>query len=244
MSYIILAPESANPWNIIPHIANPYSLSAFALAVILFIVLKRTRGKVPGIAWGLIILIVIIPIAVSAYIEISKGNGNDGIYRVRITVIDSQRVPVEDAKVWSTFGGEAKKVAAGWQFDIPQASKPQDGKLTIFATRESAFLKGEAQLQLAGDYNPGVTIQLKRDASAKVRGQVVDSQGRAVEGARVWVVGYGDEGVTTKSDGSFVLPAHAAAGQQVQLHAERQGYKAKDQYHPAGDEPAVLTLER
>lgn len=53
------------------------------------------------------------------------------IYRVRVTVIDPQRVPVEDAKVWSTVGGEPKKVAGGWQFDIPGASLPGDGKVTF-----------------------------------------------------------------------------------------------------------------
>jgi hypothetical protein len=35
----------------------------------------------------------------------------DAIYRVRVTVLDPAQVPVEDAKVWSSMGGEPKKVA-------------------------------------------------------------------------------------------------------------------------------------
>lgn len=45
--------------------------------------------------------------------------------------------------------------------------------------------------------------------------------GSAVEGVRVSVVGHEEEAVTTGSGGQFVLPAHAADGQQAQLHAEK-----------------------
>jgi hypothetical protein len=60
----------------------------------------------------------------------------------------------------------------------------------------------------------------------------------------VSVIGYGEEAVTTSTDGSFVLPAHAAIGQSVRLHVEKEGYVPVDQYHPAGDEPAVIILEK
>ena len=38
---------------------------------------------------------------------------DSGLYRVRVTVINPQNVPVEDAKVWSSFGGEPKKASGG-----------------------------------------------------------------------------------------------------------------------------------
>lgn len=35
----------------------------------------------------------------------------------------------------------------------------------------------------------------------------------------------------------------SADGQQVQLHAEKEGYEAVTQFHPAGAFPATLILE-
>jgi hypothetical protein len=166
-----------------------------------------------------------------------------GIYRVRVTVLDDQKKPTDEANVWSNFGGEAKKVAAGWQFDIPAASKPKDGKLTIFASKESAFLNGEESLSLDKELNPAITIKLHRDTTAKVRGQVIDSKNRGIAGARVFVVGYEAEAVITKEGGNFELPAHAAVNQPVLLHAEKSGYPA-ELWHPAGETPAKLVLVR
>jgi hypothetical protein len=167
-----------------------------------------------------------------------------GIYRVRVTVINLQNVPVEDAKVWSSFGGEPKKVLGGWQFDIPYASKPQDSQLSVFALRESDYLTGQADLVLNNDYNPVVTIKLKPDMSAKVRGLVIDGKNHAIVGVRVFVVGYEDDFVLTKEGGNFELPAHAAVSQMVNLHAEKSGYQAVTQEHPAGNHPATLVLEK
>jgi len=168
----------------------------------------------------------------------------NAIYRVRVTVLGTDQIPIEDAEVWSSIGGEPKKVAGGWQFDIPAASKPVDGKLTIYAAKKIAFLSGKQELQLGTDFNPAITIQLAKDSSASVRGIVVDESNRAIEGARVSVVGYEGEAVPTKADGNFVLPAHAAMNQEVRLHVEKTGYAPTDQYHPAGDEPMTLILER
>jgi hypothetical protein len=167
---------------------------------------------------------------------------DNSIYRVRVTVVDDKGTPTEEAKVWSSFGGEPKRVAGGWQFDIPAASKPKDGKLTIFASKESAFLKGEAPLTLDKEVNPALTINLKRDASAKVRGQIVDNKNRGIAGVKVFVVGYDAEAVTTKAGGNFELPAHAAIDQQVLVHAEKQGYRGADRHHPAGDTSLKMTL--
>ena len=221
-------------------VSNQWSLAAFAIAAILYFVLKR-RGKVPAIAWACIVAILLIglaPILASVYA------GKNAIYRVRVTVLDPQQIPVDDARVWSSMGGEPKKVAGGWQFDIPAASKPADGKLTVYAAVSSAFLTGRRELPLADDRNPTVTVQLAKDASATVRGIVVDGSGKAILGARVSVVGFESETVVTRAGGNFLLPAHAANGQQAQLHAEKAGYAAVNQWHPAGDEPATLVLDR
>lgn len=238
--------ESASPWSIVSAISNPFNLAAYALAVVLILVLKtRQKDKpIPSLAWGVVLLLVLIPTGFSLYQEIVKARSKDTIYRVRVTVLNDQKLPIEDAKVWSSIGGEAMKVAGGWHFEIPTAKKPQDGKLTIFASQEKAYLKGSYELQLNTDYNPAIVIHLEHDTSAKIRGQVVDSRGRAVAGARVSVAGYGDESVITKEGGNFELPAHAASGQDVRMRAEKPGYGVADLYKRAGDDAVTLQLRR
>ena len=230
-------------YQVASNLTHPISLAAFAIAIILGILTIKRR--VPPIVWVAIILLVLVPIAISAYVELQKEKTiQEGIYRVRVTVTEPEGIPTDDAQVWSSLGGEAKKVAAGWQFDIPKATRPANGKLIIFAARPTKFLKGEQQLELTNEFNPSVVIALRSQDSVSVRGQVIDNRNRAVSGARVNVAGYENEAVITGLGGNFVLPAHAAKDQEVLLHAERKGYAAKTQWHPAGDFPAVITLER
>ncbi len=165
------------------------------------------------------------------------------IYRLRVTVLNPQQLPVEDAKVRSSLGGEPKRVAGGWQFDIPAASVPIDKKITIFAERKNALFKGEDNLQLGQDPNPVISIQLAKNMSAKIRGMVQDITGQAIPGVKVSVVGYGATVIKTGVNGDFVLPARTAAGQRIRMHFEAKGYKPKDQYHFAGDSPATIVLE-
>jgi hypothetical protein len=166
------------------------------------------------------------------------------IYRVRVSVLDSEQTLVEEAEVRPLPGGEVKKVAGGWEIDIPAVNKPADGTLKIYVAKPSAFLKGEASLRLDKDPNPTVEIHLRRDTTAHVKGKVIDSSSQALVGAWVNVVGFERERVKTGSGGEFDLPAHAAEGQSVRLHAEMEGYTPEDQHHLAGSHPATLILRR
>lgn len=246
MNGLVILAEPANPWSVVSQITNPFSLSAFASAVVLTIavaVLKSKGRSVPTAVWILIPLLVAMPIAAAVYQQVATSK-EQAIYRVRITVYDPQGIPVQDARVTSSFGGEPKKVDAGWEMDIPAATVPKGEKLRITATKESAYLKDQVEIALGDERNPTVSLKLVHDASATVRGQVVDDKGRAVAGARVTVVGYGNEAVVTKEDGNFVLPSHKAVDQQVLLHAEAKGYRSESQWHPAGDYPAVIKLKK
>src|SRR5207237_957094 len=161
-------------------------------------VVVRTTGTIGVFAF--VLLWWFSPLA-----PISVSRQSENIYRLRVTVIDPKQVPLEDAQVWSSIGGEAKKVAGGWQFDIPAAARPVDGKLTIYALRQAAFLSGKQEVKLGDDLNPVVTVPLQRDTSANVRGIVTDESGRSVAGATVSVVGHEEESVITKDTGNFLL---------------------------------------
>jgi hypothetical protein len=166
------------------------------------------------------------------------------VYRLRVTVIGPPGTPVDGAKVWSSVGGEQKTVPGGWEIDIPSGVKPADGRLTVYASKESAFLKGQEDLKLGEDYNPAIKITLVKEKSAGVRGVVRDGSNRAVAGAHVTAEGYEGEAVTTSAEGGFAFPAHWAPGEQVDLHVEGKGIKPVDQGHPAGDEPATIIVDR
>jgi len=232
-------------FEIAARINNPLSLAAFAIAALVWLAAKKPRGgkarKVHPIWWGVIaavVLLGLVPIVAPLLV------GERAIYRVRVTVLGPNQMPVEDARVWSSMGGEAKKVAGGWQFDIPAAIKPSDGKLTVYASVANAFLSGRQEVQLAQDRNPAVALQLRKETQAEVRGIVADESGKGIVGALVSVAGYEKEAVKTTEGGNFTLPAHAADGQQVLLHAEREGHVAANQRHPAGNFPATITLKR
>jgi hypothetical protein len=194
--------------------------------------------------YGFISVIIAIVVVVVIALNRKPVAAEITVHTVRVTVTDPAGKPAQNTTLHSSLGGELKKTAGGWELVIPASSVPADGKLTLIAEKTTAFLVGRAELQLGADANYAVTIQLEKDTSAKVRGTVQDVSGNAMPGASVSVVGHADEATLTDANGHFELPAHAADGQMVPLHAEKTGYRSVDQFHPAGDEPAVIQLER
>jgi hypothetical protein len=242
---------SGNPLEYAARVSSMWSLAAFAVSA-LTAYLNGRRRKPFKVVWAIVTAVVILgllPIAGSLYVD-SERNRLDArlaeqvqrskdLYRVRITVLDPHAVPNSNSHVWSDKGGEPKQVEGGWQFDIPTS---MTGTVIFYAKDE--YLTGSTSLELGTDFNPTRTIQLVHHTDANIRGTVVDTNQKHVSGVLVEVVGYSTEGVTTKDDGGFVLAAHCAEGEQVQLHAQKAGYKATYQTHSAGDNPATLIMKR
>jgi len=166
------------------------------------------------------------------------------VYRVRVIVLGADGSPFENAHVWPSLGGEPMKVEGGWPFVIRPQTRPAAGELTIDAEAKEAFLSGNQTLKLTDEMNPNVTLQLVNIRKAKIRGIVEDQNRSAIAGAEISVVGYDSERVLTGSTGGCELPAHAATDQQVQVHAEKRGYRATNAWCPAGDTPCELVLRR
>jgi len=165
------------------------------------------------------------------------------IYRLRVTVLDPNGIPVDDAKVWSSIGGEPKQIPGGWQFDIPSALKPADGRVAVFASKESAFLKGTAEYELDQHLQAAIVVRLAKGAASAIHGIVLDEAGRGLGDVRITVAGLETEKATTGIDGRFIVRTDASDGEQVLLHAEKQAYTPVMQWHPAGKQPATLILE-
>lgn len=225
--------------EIASHITHPAAVAVFGavLAAYLFsIAIKKRQSRITWLLAAVVLILGLAPLLSSTYLQ------SRGLYRVRVVVLGTDRLPDNDAHVISSNGGEPKKVEAGWEFDIPPQSRPADGKLKLFASEKNAFLAGSSTFVLDKDYFPTVEIQLDRDTTAIIRGDVIDAHRRSVAGARVSVPGYPDV-ATTDEMGNFVLPAHAAEGQIVRLRAEK-GQLTADVSAPAGDAPVELILKR
>jgi hypothetical protein len=212
------------------------------LLLIILYSLRRTRvsksaERVVKLAIFSVIIVGALPFIGRAYSE------SYGVYRIRVTVEDLQGMPINDAKVTSSIGGEPKVVEGGWEFDIPPATRPHDGKVRLYAAVRSAFLSGHTDAQLSGDYNLTAKIRLEHDRSAHVRGQVLDTRGFPVDGARVNVAGYSD-GTITDSSGQFDLAAHAADGEQVELRVVKNKLGSVSEWEQAGGQPVTIALGR
>lgn len=203
--------------KIASHITHPVTVAAFAAVLAATALGLALRAKKPRIALLLaagIIILGVFPIGASTFLQ------SRGVYRIRLSVLGADKQPVDDALVTSSIGGEPKKAEGGWEFDIPPQARPADGKVVLFASVKSAFLTGSSTLVLGQDYYPTTTIQLTHDTSATIRGVVVDEHRRSVSGAQVSIPGYPDIAVTDRM-GNFVLPAHAADGQIVQVRGQK-----------------------
>ena len=234
-------------WTSIIETASKSPLGILALMILVlgtlgYVFFKDADAKIKAVMY-----LAMLGGVIGYGVAISRANSDvakEASYRVRVIVLDPHQSPVSDAKVWSSIGGEPMKVEGGWVFVIARDTKPADGKVTFYASKDTAFLAGQAVLQLADDHSPAVTVALEKSRTAKVIGMVQDERQSAIVGATVSVIGYDSEAEVTKSSGSFSLPAHAADGQQVQVHAEKAGYRAANSWCPAGDSPCLIQLER
>jgi hypothetical protein len=173
-------------------------------------------------------------------------SGYPSLYRVRVTALDPQNIPVEDAEIRSSIGGEFKKATGGWELSIPKTIKPKNSNLTIYVFDRGRFLVGQASLKLGVDPNPTISIQMRTDQTSRVYGRIVedDSLRASISGVRVSLEGFEQEAVISGANGEFKLPAHAAEGQMVRLRAEKEGYVTREQFHPAGNVHVVILLRK
>jgi hypothetical protein len=153
---------------------------------------------------------------------------------------------VNDAHVWSTLGGETKKVDGGWEIAIgPGASNEQARQLTIRAEVADKGWAGHRDLTLADEHSLTTSVELAKDGELPVRGIVVDSHGNSIANALVSVVGYGKDATLSDASGNFVLPSHAVSGEIVQLHAEKPPFlPADDPGFKVGSGTERLTLKK
>lgn len=219
-------------------ITHPVSAVAFALVFVVMALLVALKAKKQRIAWLLaaaLLVLGISPLVATTFLA------SRGVYHIRVVVLGADGLPVNQANLSSSAGGELKQASGNWEFDLAPQAKPSSGQITFYASIKDAYLAGNSSLALKEEYFPTVTIKLQPLPPVTVRGTVVDEYGKSVPGAHVAVSGY-SEIATTDEMGNFSLPAHHAEGQLVPVQAEK-GDRVADLSVVAGKD-AQLVLRR
>jgi len=105
---------------------------AFALFVVMSVMgywFKSKRRKIPTAFW---IAIILLPAIGVVALVVQPHDYHPSIYRLRVTVLNLDRTPNNEAKVTSDYGGEPKKVEGGWEFDIrPRPNRKKENSQSM-----------------------------------------------------------------------------------------------------------------
>jgi hypothetical protein len=231
----------------ISSVTDAWRIAAFAISAVLSLVSvavasigKRARAALVVLALLIVCCLGIAPIIADAYL---RHAASSDVYYVRVDAVDSHNIPVQGAVLHVAAVNDTATNSEGvGNLTIPLATLNATKKITIYADLNPQSLHGHADLTLGTDMHPSITITLIHPTDATVTGIVEDDAGNALSGAGVSVVG-GASGLTG-ADGGFTLKANAADNEIVRLHAQKTGYKAVDQNHPAGPDPVTIVLRR
>jgi hypothetical protein len=103
------------------------------------------------------------------------------IYAIRVVVLSPEGRPVEGSTVHASVGSEPQRVTGGWEVEVPKAKLPRSRKVEIRAEDPASSASGQTEIVLDDDPTPSVEVQLVV-VLARVRGLVVDGEGRALGG--------------------------------------------------------------
>lgn len=156
-------------------IDNAWSLAAFGVAAVVYIVLRR-KGKVPVLGWISILILVLVATLSAAFLDTIRIKAHaTSLYRVRLTALGPDGAPVENAKIWSSVGGEPKRVSGGWEFEILVSVVPSDGRISFFAAAPPTYGPTQEDLVVNGDYSRTEVLHFTKAEQASIRGIVIDS---------------------------------------------------------------------
>ena len=198
------------------------SLGIPGLALGVFYMLSRQFkwkfSLIPKIWRGPIVVLFLLLLSGVTFYALTLGAPASDMAVVRITVLGPDKMPVEDSEIWSSIDGVIKKVGGGWELEIAQSKLSNGHRITIYAEQKQKRLKGQDDITL-NSKTTFASIQLERETSVLVKGNVYDENKDPVEGAVVSVVG--EAGATrTDAQGFFTLPANKAEGEEVRSLVE------------------------
>jgi len=233
-------------FEVAAQITNPFSLAAFAVAVILFILVKR-RGKVPIIAWISILSIVLIAILAPIVLEIFKPTINDQSLQLTVYVHGQegkQHIVLENTgKLVVDFDNDRRTAMIGEHGrtnfgEIPQKFNNHDIGIGLAAPGyELIYPKKQYKM----DGKPIYLAIKKDDSLGRISGIVKNRDGSIFIKDALVMIG-SDTTITTNDFGIFkiILPATMQVEDDTtpyKLTVKKEGYSiATEYYYPkSGD---------
>lgn len=118
------------------------------------------------------------------------------LYKIIVVVLDPRQRPVNDAEVWTNTIHKRAGESSEWQLEVLSSNVPADGKITIYAAKNAAFLTGYKSIRLGSEASPQVEIQLTEEKRV-LQARVIDLAGEPVAGVRLTTTQVGAaEGLT------------------------------------------------
>lgn len=226
-------------WKVFTSLGIP----GFALGVF-YMLFRQFKWKLPSVPliWrGPILVIFMLLASGLTFFALDRWAPAPDVVVVRITVLGPNKMPVDNSEIRSSVGGESKKVDGGWELEVAESKLPNDRRITIYAKQEQNRLKGQHEITLRSRINID-SIQLERETSVSVRGNVYNENKAPVEGAIVSIVGVAGS-TKTDSQGFFMLSTDNDEGEEVRLKVTKEGYEPLEQYHLTGNSSSYIVIK-
>ena len=234
-------------------ITNPYSLAAFALAVILFILSKRGR-KAPTIAWISILSIVLVAILAPIILEIFKPVVNDQSLQLTVYVHGlegKQHIVLENTgKLVVDFDNDRRTAMIGENGrtnfgEIPQKFNNQEIGIGLEASGYE-LMHPNKQYKMHG--KPIYLAVKKDDSLGRISGIVKNRDGSVFIKDALVMIG-NDTTTTTNELGIFKMTLSAKMQVKDQkshylLTVKKEGYQIKTEYYYPRSGDIEIRLEK
>ncbi len=239
--------------EIATQITNPYSLAAFALAIILFIILKK-QGNIPTIAWISILLIVLIAILAPIFLEIFKPTFNEENLQLTVYVHGpegKQQIVLENTgKLVVDFDNDRRTAMIGENgrtnfSEIPQKFNNQEIGVGLKAP---GYELVHPKTQYKMDGIPIYLAVKKDDSLGRISGIVKNRNGSEFINHALVMIG-NDTTIFTNDLGIFkiTLPTKMQVVDKKSpytLTVKKEGYKIATKYYYPKSADIEIRLEK
>jgi hypothetical protein len=233
-------------------VTSHFALGAFGIAAIVAIIWmistkKGAPGKVPVLAWVVLILAIAIPTAAGVVIALSTPTEP---YRVTAVVLDPDGIVVPDARVTNVAGGQRKQTNDEFEFEISRTAVPSDHKVVFYADKDG--MAGEQTISLGTSRSASVSIKLKKKNESdmvpaaepyKITALVLDANGAVVSDASVTTTTNGE----VKRAGDVIefdiLPTVLPPDRKVTFFADKNGSSSQETIQLGSSRTASVVIK-
>lgn len=145
-------------------VSSGFALGAFVAAGVVALIWiansKKDSKPVPPLAWVVLIVAIVIPVAGAVTVHFSL---TGGIHHATVLVLD-KGAPVTDLLVFNSLNIPPKKTETAFEFDIPDQDLPEDKKLVIYAFKDGR--QGNTSVDFTSANGKSLSVQISLPENA------------------------------------------------------------------------------